>query len=157
MIILAAVPQSAAPSSTGTSCAPVNCQIQCNPACASDMTCSLTTMNQCGVCPVPVCISKSLATSSGSSGSSTSGSNAGLLPGLIGGLVGLLAIALIAFGFFRYKRRKAQGLPFWKSGDSQSETSEHWVNWFLKFPNYQVHVHITKPPHSFFFFFFLTL
>ncbi|KAI9290379.1 hypothetical protein BC943DRAFT_12857 [Umbelopsis sp. AD052] len=120
----AAPVQSAAPASTGTSCQAVNCQTKCNPGCASDMICSLTTMNQCGVCPVAVCVSKSLGTSSDSSNSS--GSNAGLLPGLIGGLVGLLVIALVAFGIIRYKRRKAQGLPFWKSNDSYSETSEHW-------------------------------
>ncbi|KAI8577118.1 hypothetical protein K450DRAFT_253741 [Umbelopsis ramanniana AG] len=120
----AAPAQSAAPASTGTSCQAVNCQLKCNPACSSDMVCSLTTMNQCAVCPVPVCVSKNLGTSSDSS--SSSGSNAGLLPGLVGGLVGLLVIALVAFGIIRYKRRKAQGLPFWKSGDSHSETSEHW-------------------------------
>ncbi|KAH8547466.1 hypothetical protein BGW37DRAFT_470960 [Umbelopsis sp. PMI_123] len=78
----------------------------------------------CGVCPALVCVSKS---SNSSDSSDSSGSNAGLLPGLIGGLVGLLVVAVLAFGLIRYKRRKAQGLPFWKSGDTHSETSEHWT------------------------------
>lgn len=92
-------------------------------------------MSQCGVCPASVCVSKAVlgspSTPSNSS-SDSSGSNAGLLPGLVGGLVGLLVIAVFAYAAIRYKRRKAHGLPFWKSADSSSETSEHWVNWKIK-------------------------
>ncbi|KAG2173340.1 hypothetical protein INT43_004714 [Umbelopsis isabellina] len=130
-VAAAASPSSSPPSQTSSSqnCVPANCVTSCNPACSSNMVCVVPSMSQCRVCPVPICVAPgaiNAPTSSSGSSSGSSGSNAALLPGLIGGLIGLLVLAAIAFSAIRYKRRKAQGLPFWKSKDFDNESSESW-------------------------------
>lgn len=127
----ASSPSSSLPSqsSSSQSCVPANCVTSCTPACSSNMVCAVPSMSQCGVCPVPICVAPGVInapSSSSDSSSSSSGSNAALLPGLVGGLIGLLALAVIAFAAIRYKRRKAQGLPFWRAKDSDNESSENW-------------------------------
>ncbi|CAM0139929.1 unnamed protein product [Umbelopsis sp. WA50703] len=127
----ASSPSSSLPSQSSSSnnCLPANCVNLCNPACSSNMICTVSIMSQCGVCPVPICVDPAtinVPSSSSSGSSSSSSSNAALLPGLVGGLVALLVIAVIAFAAIRYKRRKAQGLPFWKSKDLDNDSTDHW-------------------------------
>lgn len=125
-------------------CNPSACTAICNPPCILSQVCTLGTMTQCGVCPTPKCVDRSVfgidPSSSSAAASPTSitagGDNNGsasLIGGLVGGLVGgAVLFAIVGFCTCRrYKRNNT--MTFQLPLTSHSQQLNEKVNGFLLF------------------------
>ncbi|KAI7871743.1 hypothetical protein BDF14DRAFT_899044 [Spinellus fusiger] len=116
-----------------SSCTPSNCPLQCSPACSSTLVCTLETMTQCGVCPTPTCISRTLLgiPSAPSPSPRATENKAVLIGGMVGGFVGG-ALVFMAIGYLvvRYKEKRNKW-PLSYTGPHQPSLSEKNIASYL--------------------------